>query len=226
MFATSSSRAPLADPGAGADRATPPSVGLAYLAVAAGFMLADAYWSFERSVPRPPDQVLLVPRADQYAAFNAPERFSYYEGARLLDRKYPVDEWPEIFLYKESLFDAAIFEYPFLDPMARRRLTYWTGSLDQARPSWPGPLLVVSPPVASVISARFSDQIVMDRLSDSVWLGLPRDRLRVVWRVNVPSGTDPSTLLLEAFVEPARTSTGVSVPGIRRHPAQADHRDP
>jgi hypothetical protein len=177
--------------------------GLIYLAVAASLMVTDAYQAYWQNDQRPPDRVMSTPRDDQYATFVAPDRFPYYDGARLLDRKYPVDQWPELFLLKPSL-DAVVIEYPFLGPSGRRRLTYWVGDLGQPRPSWPGPLLVLDPRLAEQLGTRFADQIVLDRLSSSVWVGLPLDRLRVLWQVDQSDGLAPPIVRIGARVAPGQ----------------------
>jgi hypothetical protein len=181
----------------------PRRIGMVYLAVIAGFMLADAYRSYRLNEQRPPDRVAIVPRQEQYQTFVSPERSSYYEAARQLNLKYPTEERPEIFLFKEGWFVPVRFEYPFMDVAGRRRLTYWLGDLDRDRPDWPGPFLVVNPAIADLLRSRFADQVVLDRLADSVWLGLPRDQLRVLWRVDWPNDRE-SSIVLEANVEPGR----------------------
>jgi len=178
----------------------PVAVGMVYLAIVSAFMLGDAYLAYRENEQRPPDRVTTVPRQEQYATFVSPERFGYYEAGRALNRKYPVEEWPEIFLFKEGWFVPVRFEYPFMDPTARRRLTYWLGDLHRERPDWPGPFLVLTPDVAEVLRTRFAEQIALDRLSDTVWLALPRDRLRVIWDVRTPSGVRPTMVRLEAIV--------------------------
>lgn len=179
----------------------PVGIGMVYLAAISAFMLGDAYLAYRENEQRPPDRVMTVPRQEQYATFVSPERFGYYEAGRALNRKYPVEEWPEIFLFKEGRLVPVRFEYPFMDPTARRRLTYWLGDLNRERPDWPGPFLVLTPDVAEVLRTRFAEQVALDRLSDTVWLALPRDRLRVLWDVQTPAGVGPSTVRLEALVD-------------------------
>ena len=178
----------------------PVRVSMVYLALVAGFMLSDAYLAYRWNEQRPPDRVTTVPIREQYATFVSPERFDYVEAARVLNWKYPADEWPELFLLKTESIVPVLLEYPFLDPAARRRLTYWFGDLSQNRPAWPGLFLVLTPDTAAVLTSQFADQVTLDPLSDSVWLGVPRDRLRVMWRVDSPDEGGPSAVVLEAIV--------------------------
>jgi hypothetical protein len=178
----------------------PVGIAMVYLAAVSAFMLGDAYLAYRDNEQRPPDRVTTVPRQEQYATFVSPERSGYYEAGRALNRKYPVEEWPELFLFKEGWFVPVRFEYPFMDPMAQRRLTYWLGDLNRDRPAWPGPFLVLTPDVAEILRTRFAEQVALDRLSDTVWLALPRDRLRVIWDVQRQDGVAPSTVRIEAIV--------------------------
>jgi hypothetical protein len=182
----------------------PIAAGLVYLAVAGGFMAKDAYQAYRYSDLRPPSRVMLVPREIQYPAFNAVTRYADFEGARVLDQRYPVDAWPELFLLRREQNRGEYFEYPYLDVAGRRRLTGWATDLEQARPSWPGPMLVVDPVLAQILNTRFPGQVVLDRLSSSAWVGLPLDRLRVLWRVEVPEATDPIVVRIGARVDPER----------------------
>jgi hypothetical protein len=182
----------------------PLAAGLLYLAVAGGFMLADASQAYARNQARPPDGVLTVPRDLQYATFVAPDRMAYFTGARVLDEKYPVDWWPELFLLKEDLGRGQYFEYPFLDVLGRRRVTPWAADLRRPRPDWPGPLLVTDPASAEILRDRFAEQVALDRLSDLVWVALPLDRLRVTWRVVPADRATPSVVQLEARVSAER----------------------
>jgi hypothetical protein len=179
-------------------------VGMLYLAVVSGFMLADAYQTLQQNEQRPLSRVTVVPREDQYPTFVAPESFTYFEGARMLDRKYPADEWPQIYVVRAGATPWAGLDYPFLDPQARRRVTYWFDNLDTDRPAWPGPFLVLAPDVAEILDSRFGEQVVLDRLSDQVWLGLPRDQLRLIWTVEAADGTKPSVVRLRAVHNPDR----------------------
>ena len=178
----------------------PVRVGMVYLVLVAGFMLSDAYLAYRWNEQRPPDRVTTVPIREQYATFVSPERFGYIEAARVLNRKYPADEWPELFLLKTESIVPVLLEYPFLDASAQRRLTYWFGDLSHDRPAWPGLFLVLTPDTAAVLTSQFADQVTLDPLSDSVWLGVPRDRLRVRWRVDSPDEGGPSAVVLEAIV--------------------------
>lgn len=182
----------------------PRAVGLAYLAVAAGYLAADAYQAYAWSSVRPPGRVTAVARDLQYPTFVAPERMGYFTGARVLNRKYPVEGWPELFLLKRELHDGDHFEYPFLDLQGRRRLTAWTTDLERPRPPWPGPLLVTDPELAGVLRERFADQLVLDRLSDLAWVALPLDRLRVTWAGDPEVGAGPATFRVRAHVDRER----------------------
>jgi hypothetical protein len=64
--------------------------------------------------------------------------------------------------------------------------------------------LVDSVAVAEQLQTRFPDQLVLDRLSGSIWIALPRDRLRLLWYESLPRGREPETVQLEAVVEPGR----------------------
>ena len=50
------------------------------------------------------------------------------------------------------------------------------------------------------LRTRFAEQVALDRLSDTVWLALPRDRLRVIWDVQRPDGATATAVRLEALV--------------------------
>jgi len=178
----------------------PVAAGLLYLAIVGGFMVTDAYQAHTRNAVRPPDEVMAVPRDLQYATFVAPQRMGYYTGARVLNLKYPVEHWPEVFLLRQALNRGQFFEYPFLDTEGRRRLPSWATDLQQPRPAWPGPLLVTDQGLAETLQARFADQLALDRLSDLVWVALPLDRLRLLWSVMTPDGVSMPLIRVEARV--------------------------
>jgi hypothetical protein len=182
----------------------PVVAGLAYLAVVGGFMATDAFQAYRNNDLRPPALVMVTPPEEQYPTFNDVTKYGVFEGARILNQQYPVEQWPEIFLLRRGANQGEYLEFPFLDVQGRRRLTSWSIDLGQARPAWPGPLLVLDPGLAEVLEQRFSEQVVLDRLSSSVWLGLPLDQLRVIWTRDQPAGFAPPSIQVVARVEPGR----------------------
>jgi len=182
----------------------PVAAGLVYLAVAGGFMVTDASQAYRNNDLRPPALVMITPPEMQYPTFNDVTKYGVFEGARVLNRKYPVEQWPEIFLLRRGANQGEYLEFPFLDVEGRRRLTSWSGDLGQARSAWPGPLLVLDAGLADALARQFSEQVALDRLSSSVWLGLPLDQLRVIWTDVQPAGAAPPSIQVVARVEVGR----------------------
>jgi hypothetical protein len=141
----------------------------------------------------PPDRVMQTARIDQIYAFNG---VPLPDAARMLDRKYPPSELPEILIHDQGTGGPSFPDYTFLGPTLQRRTRYWVPG-SSALP--PGPLLTLDRDLANELVAA---GMLPDRLGANAWLLLPNDRLRV--RLSLVHGgtTDDQLLKLEASVAP------------------------
>jgi hypothetical protein len=141
----------------------------------------------------PPDRVMQTARIDQVYVFGgaAPA-----DAARMLERKYPPSELPEILIHDEGSGTPSFPDYTFLGPTLQRRTRYWV-----PRPSEipPGPFLTFDSNLASRLVAA---GMLPDRLSANAWLLLPNDRLRVRMTLVQESAVAEPLLKVEASAAP------------------------
>jgi len=141
----------------------------------------------------PPDRVMQTARLDQVYVFaGAPPA----DAARMLERKYPPSELPELFIHDEGGGHANFPDYTFQGPTLQRRTRYWVPG-SSALP--PGPFLTFDSTLAGRLVA---DGMVPDRLSASAWLLLPNDRLRVRMTIVQEGAAADQILRLEASAAP------------------------
>jgi hypothetical protein len=141
----------------------------------------------------PPDRVMQTARVDQIYLFAgaAPA-----DAARMLDRKYPPSELPELLVHDEGTGHPSFPDYTFLGPSLQRRTRYWV-----PKPSTvpPGPFLTFDSSLASQLVAA---GMLPDRLSSNAWLLLPNDRLRVRMTLVQEDAAAEQVLKLEASAAP------------------------
>jgi hypothetical protein len=130
----------------------------------------------------PPGRVMTTDRRDQIYLFTG---LPPADAASMLDRKYPPSELPEVLVNY-------VTDYTFQGPTLQRRTTYWEPT-PGALP--PGPLLTMNGGLARELVAA---GMLPDRLSDSTWLLLPNDRLRVRMTIVQEDAAAPRVLKLEA----------------------------
>jgi hypothetical protein len=143
----------------------------------------------------PPDRVMVTPRTDQLFVFaGAPPA----DAARMLDRKYPPSELPEVLIHDDGTGHPNFPDYVFLGPTLQRRTRYWVplaGTLP------PAPFLTLDPALAQrLIGAG----MLPDRLDNDTWLLLPNDRLRVRMTVMQYGPAADPVLRLELSAPPSK----------------------
>jgi hypothetical protein len=141
----------------------------------------------------PPDRVMQTARIDQVYLFAgaAPA-----DAARLLDRKYPPSELPEILIHDEGSGHPSFPDYTFLGPTLQRRTQYWVPRPGAVPPE---PFLTFDSTLAGQLVAA---GMLPDRLSASLWLLLPNDRLRVRMTLVQEDAAAEQVLKLEASTAP------------------------
>ena len=137
------------------------------------------------------EQVMRVPREEQYFRFFSDRGALTLQAARAFQQKYPPGAYPDVYVYHPGLFP----DYTFRGPGLGRRYPFYHFSL--VRPTLPGPLLIQDADVVARLVATLDP--VVDRLSADTYLLLPRDQLRVVFHVVQGFETDEPRLRLRAF---------------------------
>jgi hypothetical protein len=142
-----------------------------------------------------------VPRIEQYARFDNPYRFKYFEAAERLGERYPVSEYPEIAVHVGSLQNPHFLQYPYLTADPKRRVSYWrdTGA------GGPTPTIPVVTPLRTVAARFESDRrVYVDPLAPGIWLVVPLTRMAVSWGMDDTPQDGYPVLHVEAHVDPER----------------------
>jgi 4-amino-4-deoxy-L-arabinose transferase-like glycosyltransferase len=160
----------------------------------------------------PPDEVLSVPREEQYHRFFGGSGALTLQAARALEYKYPPSKYPIVYFFGRTL--PLLPDYTFRGPGLERRFEYFVP--EPGEQELPGPVLVEDRNVVERLVGEFEP--VVDRLSPSAYLLLPRDRLQVVFEVVQPSPLAEALVHLTAF-PPVDSSAGVTFRWVLLSPA-------